>query len=249
VPQTAREEFHRRFADHLQASDLSDRRVAREAGVGNTTLGGWKSQDGSLPQTFEQLLGVLRAAKVSTALDVGQWRALWRRATEERDADALQGRSTAGRGGPDPEERRERRARTIAATDRALDTLVRLRAVRAEPARQRNPTEPDPVRESWRDHRRELVEDLYRASLDIGDSGLKERLDNAVTVLRCPEGPLKHARQSEARSRQLAVHDAMESIGAFRRGDPLPGQQDDYLRTRDFVDIEIEEQELNSGWS
>lgn len=58
---------------------------------------------------------------------------------------------------------------------------------------------------------------------------------------------MQYARQSEGRTRYLTTTDALEAVGAFRRGDPLPERSADYRSTKEFADLYLEILELNAG--
>ncbi len=101
--------------------------------------------------------------------------------------------------------------------------------------------------DTWEERRGEFLQVIKVAILDIGDAELRERLEEAVLMLELWEGPMQHARQSEGRTRYLTTTEALEAVGAFRRGDPLPERSADYRSTKEFADLYLEILELNAG--
>ncbi|MEV4454082.1 hypothetical protein AB0K24_53955, partial [Streptomyces mirabilis] len=92
----------------------------------------------------------------------------------------------------------------------------------------------------WEEKRRKLIGDLQIAAVDITDTALRALLEQVSTVLLTFEGPWEAREQWESRTRMIAVAFAIESIGAFRRGERLPAPSRDYDRTlgdvSDFID-------------
>jgi hypothetical protein len=80
-----------------------------------------------------------------------------------------------------------------------------------------------------------LVRRLEVEFLDIGDAELQERIDEARVIIECFEEPMRQTGQQESYSRRLAADYAMESIGAYRRSEPLREPTVDYVHTREFV--------------
>jgi hypothetical protein len=84
---------------------------------------------------------------------------------------------------------------------------------------------------AWEERRRTLIGDLQVSAVDITDPGLRVLLDQVRTVLQTCEGPWKAYEQTETRTRQIAVRFAVEALGAFRRGEPLPAASGEYEKT------------------
>ncbi|MFE7779271.1 hypothetical protein ACFU5O_36490 [Streptomyces sp. NPDC057445] len=151
----------------------------------------------------------------------------------------------------------ERRALTAAGADQARDVLLELKSLRLNPNQRHDlqvlfregpeqaqlSMREEEAGEIWRGEREALVRRLERAALYIADTGLKERLDEVRRVLECWRAPFREAAQQEGRTRFLAVDHALDSIRAFRLGEPLPQPSAAYVQTLDFVDDFIAEWE------
>lgn len=260
--QDPRVAFRERFDALVKASGLSIRDIVKQAGVARSTLDGWKNGRG-LPQNHGDLIRVVEVlhAAAGHGGDVQrsqqEWRVLLRAAKEARDA----GSSRRPPGGPsrDTDLVTERRARSIAATTVAMEALGGLRDLDAKPDWKherdsyagKDSTEPTAAEETavemWEQKRDGFLGQIQLAILDIDDPALRARLSGAVRVLKLWRGPMKYTLQSESRTRYLAVTDALEALGAYRRGDPLPDQATEYQSTSDYVDIYLDELEMNAG--
>ena len=174
-----------------------------------------------------------------------EWTRLLREARDARDE-----RSGQGRGHPVSRPgtvAAEQRARTIDATTRAMDAFSRLRELDAKPDADRDrrdylgqdvPELTDDEQasvEEWERQRADLLRAVYVAILDIGYGTLRSRLREAHQTFELWRGPMKYALQGEHRTRYIVTEDALEAIGAFRRGDPAPEQSSDYRSTVGFA--------------
>jgi transcriptional regulator with XRE-family HTH domain len=259
--------FVERLAALADAAGLSIRDLARRVSVARSTIDGWKHGK-ALPHSRDHLIEVVRAlqAAVSAAGGNGdtwgttqEWISLLRQAKEARDARAYPARRQPASRNRDAVLGSERRERTIAATSKAMEALSTLLDLDVDPGWQRerrnwageDTGEPDGTEkaavDAWEHQWRELLGVIRMAILDIGDAELKARLAETLQILQLWQGPMKYARQSESRTRFFAATDALEAVGAFRRGDQPPDRSADYLSTRDFVSSYIEELESNSG--
>jgi transcriptional regulator with XRE-family HTH domain len=258
--------FHERFAVLVEASGLSIRDIAKRTPVGRSTIDGWK-RGKALPQNHSDLIKVVEALRaIATAAGnrdtwgtAGEWTGLLSQAKEARDARSYPARRQPRGPTSNAVLGAERRARTIAATGRAVDALSGLLHLGGKPDWHRerrswageDPGEPDADEQAavdaWEDRRREFLRVIKVAILDIGDAELRARLEEDVLVLELLPGPMQHARQSEGRTRYLVATEALAAVGAFRRGDPLPERSDDYLSTKEFADLYLEVLELNAG--
>jgi hypothetical protein len=81
---------------------------------------------------------------------------------------------------------------------------------------------------------------VQNAILDIEDPDLRARLKQAVQVLELWHEPMSAIRQNESRTRFLATADALEALGAYRRGDRAPDQDAAYRETIGYVDLYLE---------
>jgi transcriptional regulator with XRE-family HTH domain len=256
--------FHNRFAALVDASGLSIRDIARQARVGRSTIDGWKHGK-ALPQNRDDLIKVVNTLKAAVSAGNGDtrettqgWASLLGQAKEARDARSYPARRPPSGPARDAVIDSERRARTIAATGRAMEALSGLLNLGGKPDwgnerrswTGKEPAELDAVDQAavdeWERQRDELLRGVRMAVLDIGDAELRSRLEESFQILERWAGPMHYARQSEARTRYLAATETLEAIGAFRRGDPLPERSADYLSTKDFVGLYLEELELNS---
>jgi len=258
--------FQERFSDLVKGSGLSTREVAKRTGVGRSTVHGWQRGE-ALPQNDGDLIKVVKQLRAAAAAvgnrDTGgteaQWTALLTAAKRERDAGSYPARRRP-RGPADDAVRAERRARTIAATDRAIEALSGLHYLGAKPDWNRkrliragkDPGELDADKQAavdaWEQRHEEFLQVIKVAILDIGDPELRGRLEEAVQMLELWEGPWQAARQSEGRTRYLTTTEALAAVGAFRRGDPLPERSAGYRSTKEFADIYLETLELNAGY-
>ena len=241
--------FHERFAALVDASGLSIRDVARQAGVGRSTIDGWKNGK-ALPQSRHNLIKVVRRlqAAVSAAGGHGDawgtlqsWASLLRRAKEARDVRSYPPRRQSGGSARDAAIETERRARAIVATDRAMEALSGLLYLGGKPDWDRErrmwlgkdvpqlDADEQAAADEWEARRDEYMRIIHVASLDIGDAELKARLKESLRILQLWQGPMQYARQGEGRTRHLVTTEALEAIGAFRSGDPLPERSGEYL--------------------
>lgn len=248
-PHDPRIVFHQRFADLVAASGLSLREIERRTKIRRTTVDGWKH--GTLPNDGRSLITVARVL-YAAAGDAGgarradqEWTRLLREAKDARDERAGQGsartvtRAGAGAAG--------QRARTIDATTRAIDTFSRLRELNPKPDADRDRRDyrgkdvpeltgdEQAAVEEWGRQRDDLLREVYVATLDIGDAMLRSRLREAHQTLQLWRGPMKYALQGEHETRYIVTEDALEAIGAFRRGDPAPEASGDYRSTVGFA--------------
>ena len=264
-PQKAHQTFHEQFADLVAASGLSTRDIEKRSGVGRSTVSDWKNGK-ALPHDADQLMKVAQVlikatgdsvSPQSDARRVQELKALLREAKEERDArSARQSGRPAGRV---PGLAAERRAQSAAAALDASKALMSLRYVETMPDWKREVAsysgarvpemnaEQARVQAAWEQQRLDLLSKIELAALDIIDKQLRSRLTEAVQMLKLWNGPMKHARQPEAQTRVIVAADALEALGAYRRGDLLPARSPGYENTKKFVDIYIGELELNSG--
>ena len=259
-------DFQVRFASLVEASGLSSRDIAKRTRVGRTTVNGWQRGE-ALPQDHRDLIKVvevLRAAATAaghrdTWGTSAQWTELLSDAKQERDARSHPARQQPRGPGRDAAVDSERRARTMAATGRAIDALSGLQYLDQKPDWDRERRiwtgkEPGELGadeqasvDAWEERRREFLQAIEVAILDIGDPDLRARLEEAVRMLDLWSGPMKHIRQSEGRTRYIVTADALAALGAFRRGDPLPEQSGNYRSTKEFSDLYLEELEMNDG--
>lgn len=99
----------------------------------------------------------------------------------------------------------------------------------------------------WEQQRLDFLSEIELAALVIDDEQLRGRLRETVQMLGLWDGPMRYARQPETRTRFIVATDALEALGAYRRGEPLPARSPEYGNTKELVDVYIEERELNSG--
>jgi len=257
--------FHERFAALVEASGLSIRDIAKRTPVGRSTIDGWK-RGKALPQNHGDLIKVVEALRAAASAAgnrdswgmAEEWAALLRRAKDARDARSYPARRQSRGPADDVDFDAERHARTIAATGRAVDALSGLLHLGGKPDWERerrswageDPGELDPDEQvavdAWEDRRCEFLRVIQVAILDIGDAELRARLEEAIRLLDLWPGPMQHIRQSEGRTRYLVATEALAAVGAFRRGDPLPERSADYLSTKEFADLYLEQLELNA---
>jgi transcriptional regulator with XRE-family HTH domain len=247
----------------VKASGLSIREIEKQTGTRRSTLDGWKNGK-SLPQELDALLKVVRALEAATGpgvdrqLSERRWRALLGEAKQARDDRAS--RRTPGGVNRNRELAAERRARSIGATTAAIEALGGLRDLEVKPdwtqerdsyvGKQRRPLPPDEqaLVDGWEARRNGLIGTVQNAILDIEDPDLRARLKQAVQVLELWDEPMRHARQSESRTRFLATADALEVLGTYRRGDPAPDRDAAYRDTIGYVDLYFEELEASNKW-
>ncbi|MGK5741538.1 hypothetical protein [Micromonospora sp. URMC 103] len=210
--------------------------------------------DPSLTELILPLVGVLVGGVITGGVTVWtfrQQRADARAAEQRARASALEderrSRAVAASGkasegltnllllGRDPDERREARTQRQIARPVGSDKLV------AEPGSQ-----DDAAIEAWRQQRQAFVLAVETAALDIVNGEVRQRLDESVKMLRFYRGPEKDIRQSEYRTRYIAVSEGLACLGAFRRGDPLPDRSESFVETMQFVNLYLEELEANS---
>ena len=155
----------------------------------------------------------------------------------------------------------ERRARVAAETGPTLTALTELNAFPADPTERHElyllTMTPESVEKSlglrddlasarWQQERRGLVSALHAASVDISDDSLRARIDQVRLILNTPQGPWECRQQRESSTRKIAVDHAMDSVGAFRRGSPIPNEPAEYVKALQDVRDYIEEWN-NSG--
>ena len=257
-PRTA---FRDQFAALVTASGLSIRGIEKRTRVPKSTLDGWKNGK-TLPQDRVQLVQVVHVLRAAAGDSSGSqvtermWTALLREAKEARDAQSA--RRPTGSVARNPELDAERRARSIAATSSAKAAFMRLRNLDTKPDWRREvasysgkdtpqPTaEEEAAAETWEQRRDDLLAEIELAILDTDDDQLRTRLKEAVKMVQLWNGPMQHIRQTERRTRWIAASDALEALGAYRRGDPPPDQSAAYRNTREFVELYLEEMEMNA---
>lgn len=202
-------------------------------------------------QAVSQLLGVLVGGAVTGTIAVFTFR--WQR----RDAMAAEERARRAVLAD------ELRAREITASALSRDSLVRLLLLGSDPDLDREremdrrlakgddyaeitadlgPPDEDAIA-AWTRARQDLIVAFETAALDIGDRELRSRLAEVSLILKLYYGPKKYAGQPERRTRYIAVKDALDCLGAFRRGDPLPERSADYGNTYGFVQLFLELEE------
>lgn len=164
----------------------------------------------------------------------------------------------------------ERRQREGSASAQARDALSKLLLLKRDPdydrrvaeyrlERRRSLSEADYVRElerigepdevamaAWQEERDALVMAVDTAAVDLSDQDLRTRLNEVCDMLRFYDGPERHAHQMEHRTRYLAARYGFECLGGFRRGDSLPERSQDYRQTLGFVQIYLDEMEMNT---
>jgi transcriptional regulator with XRE-family HTH domain len=255
--------FQQEFGSLVKASGLSIRDLEKRTGVRRSTLDGWKNGR-SLPQELRALIKVVRTLQAAAEPGVDhrfseqKWRMLLSSAKQARDDQAsrqsLSGQNrSAGVAA-------ERRARSIDATTAAMAALGELRGLGSKPDWEHEvkdylgkdtpglTTEAEwDALEKWEKRRADLIGKVRLAALDIEDPDLRGRLDEAVHVLDLWRGPMRHTRQPESRTRFLAATDALEALGAYRRGDLPPERGSAYRDTKGYADIYLDELEMNSG--
>ena len=243
--------FREQFDALVKASGLSIRDIAKQTGTRRSTLDGWKNGK-SLPQELDALLKVVRALQAAAGQDVDRqfserrWRALLSDAKQARDDRASRRTPGVSR---NRELAAERRARSIDATTTAKEAFGGLRDLAIKPdwtqerasyarkePRALSPDEQALV-DGWEARRNGLIGTVKNAILDIEDPDLRARLKQAVQVLELWHEPMSAIRQSESRTRFLATADALEALGAYRRGDPAPDQDAAYQKTIVYVDL------------
>lgn len=160
----------------------------------------------------------------------------------------------------------KRREMSMAASAKASEALAKLLLLRRDPderrdaalLRAKSPEDYDRIDaelgppdeaavESWHQERHGPIVAVDTAILDITNREVRLRLEEAVRMLANYRGPEIHIRQSEYRTRHIAVADALGCLGAFRRDEPLPARTEDFVTTLEFVDLHLETLELNSG--
>jgi transcriptional regulator with XRE-family HTH domain len=254
--------FSDRFAALVRASGLSTRDIERQTRVSRSAVSDWQSGR-SLPQVSSQLEDVVKVL-LSAAGDSANARltaraltSLLRDATEERDAHSVRRPDRVTR--RDPGLQAERRARAALAAAKAKKAFMSLRNLdtmpdwRYEVASYTGKDTPQPSAEeetakaAWKRQREDLLSEIELAIYDIDDEQLRVRLREAVEMVRLWNGPMRHMLQGEHQTRRIVVADALEALGAYGRGDPLPARSAEYGNTKEFVDLYIEEWEINSG--
>lgn len=247
--------FREQFDALVKASGLSVRDIEKQTGTRRSTLDGWKNGK-SLPQELDALLKVVRALQAAAGQGVDhqfserRWRALLGAAKQARDDRAS--RRTPGGVSRSRELAAERRARSIDATTVAVEALGGLRDLEVKPdwtqerdsyaGKERRALPPDKqaLVDGWEARRNGLIGTVQNAILDIEDPDLRARLRQALQVLELWHEPMRHIRQGESRTRFLATADALEALGAYRRGDPVPDHDAAYRETIGYVDLYFE---------
>jgi len=246
--------FREQFDALVKASGLSIRDIEKQTGTRRSTLDGWKNGN-SLPQELDVLLKVVRALEVAAGQRVDRqfserrWRTLLSDAKQARDDRASRRASGVSR---NRELAAERRARSIDATTAAIGALGGLRDLETKPdwtqerdsyaGKKRRALSPDEqaLVDGWEARRDGFIGTVQNAILDIEDPDLRARLKQAVQVLELWHEPMSAIRQSESRTRFLATADALEALGAYRRGDRAPDQDAAYRKTIGYVDLYLE---------
>ena len=261
-PQAA---FHEWFAALVEESGLSIREIEKSTGVGKSTIDAWKNSK-ALPHSGRDLTKVVRVLLAAAGRNsddqrlAREWSDLLGKAKEARDARSRPVPRQSGGQAAGNALDSERRARTIAATTEAMEAFSRLRHLGTMPDwehERRSRTSGDvpeltadqqAAADEWEERRDDLLREAHLATLDIGDAELRARLEQAARIIRLWNGPMSYARQSENRTRFLATDDALEALGAFRRGDQLPEQSAKYRNTIEYADLYLEELEMNPGY-
>lgn len=251
----ARKIFRDRFTALVDASPLSIRELQRESGVHRSTINGWKT-DTHLPVTQGQLLKVVKAADPG-AYDQqrNKWQGLWLRATEQRDTAPRSARARVGGATRQTERESERRGQMLAATRRVYQTLVELKRLRPDPNHEWDlylraageeqvaavEAELGPRDEEggkiWRVEWEQLIRQLEVQTLDIDGTELRERIKDAREFMEWHAELFRVLRWPESKCRRIAAKYAMESIEAFRAGDPLPEPSREYVEMRRVSDL------------
>jgi hypothetical protein len=94
---------------------------------------------------------------------------------------------------------------------------------------------------AWEEKRRVLISEFRVAAADVADIGVRTLLEQVRLVLGTCQGPWEARNQWESRTRDIAVGFAIDSVGAFRRGERLLAPPLDYDRTLGDVSNFIKE--------
>lgn len=126
----------------------------------------------------------------------------------------------------------EARAREITASSAAMDALGRLLYLEssAEADTSPRPAHPDS------NTRRQLLLQVVAATQDIRQADLRATIDQTLGILTHHAAAWNMIGQPESRSRQIACTHALECIGAFRRGEPLPLRPAEFDRTIEAIE-------------
>lgn len=223
------------------------------------------SSNPSLPALILPLVGVVIGASISAG--IGLWTSRQQRlatiAAEKRNLAAV---LEAEKRGIAAAREADRHGRAMIASARAADALTALLLLDRDPDAERQAelsrllrnrksyeaaikdvgAADDEEISKWEERRRTLIVTVDSSSLDIDDTRIRDRLEQVVRALNLYQGPEKNIRQSEYRTRHLAVSDGLACLGAFRRGDELPALSEEFKTTIEFVDLYLEELEQNS---
>ena len=153
-----------------------------------------------------------------------------------------------------------RRTRETAATSRIEEALVSLMGLGRRPDELRElekdhrylrgesldglPAEPEEtIRQEWDRRREELLLVFETASMDLSSEASRSRLERAQRAFLWYHGPWSIERQTESATRRIVSRHALECVGAFRRGDPLPAEPKQFTSTVGDVDEWIWQQD------
>ncbi|WP_041822810.1 hypothetical protein [Streptomyces davaonensis] len=89
----------------------------------------------------------------------------------------------------------------------------------------------------WQDEWERLIQQLEVQTLDIDDTALRERIKDAREFMEWHTETFRVLRWPERKTRLIAARYAMESIEAFRGGDPLPEPSKEYVEMRGVSDL------------
>lgn len=142
----------------------------------------------------------------------------------------------------------EARAREITASSAAMDALSRLLYLESSAENSaENSTKsfanssaeadasPRPAHPGS-NTRRQLLFQVVAATQDIRQADLRATIDQTLRVLTHHAAAWNMIGQPESRSRQIACTHALECIGAFRRGEPLPPRPAEFDRTIEAIE-------------
>jgi hypothetical protein len=115
----------------------------------------------------------------------------------------------------------ERQARENAAVRRIAEAMAKLMLLPEDPRLER-PQDRQYYEKwaAWEQQREELILAIDTESIDICLEGLRDRIDELCTILRFYQGNVTPADEFEFR--RDVVKTVRDSLGAYRRGEPLP---------------------------
>jgi hypothetical protein len=125
----------------------------------------------------------------------------------------------------------ERRARATRAADEIMTAVTALRDLPGEPE------SAEPTRwTEWSNKKDSLIDQVEAQALILPSRDLRERLAFIVLALRDPEDLRDFAGWSEGGSRQILCKEAINYLGVFYRGEPLPPERPVILRARNAIE-------------